>query len=332
MANNIRSWIAGVVILFGLPLAVRAASADAPPEFPQSPEQWINSAPLSTESLKGKAVVLYYFEETCPSCRGMWPARLEVAKKFEGKPVLFIAVNSGTPRPAIQQYVKETGVTWPVLLDFSREFEKKSDVHEINLQNIYQVRVIDGDGRFAIGDFNNLEGTTEAALKNAHWRVEPDAVPALLKPAWLNVEMANFPAAAKPIKTNLMSNKPDIKAAAEKLNAAVDAEMAKDLDAADKLAKSDKKWDAYKAYLRVSDRYQGYTMPEIVSNAKTELSGSDDVKPELVAHKALEAAKRLITTDRSPGHARAVAALKKVIADHENTEAGAEAKTMLAGS
>jgi len=328
MAYNIRGWIAAVVILFGLTAAAQAATNEAP-EFPQSPQQWINSAPLSTEALKGKAVVLYYFEETCPTCRGKWPGRFEAAKKFEGKPVVFIAVNSGTPRPDIQQYVKEVGITWPVLLDFDRSFEKKSGVGEISLQNIYQVRVIDGNGKFGSGAPDNLEATTESALKSAHWRVEPAEVPAVLKPAWTAVEMANFPAAAKPIKSSLNAKQADVKAAAEKLNAAVELEMNKELEEAAKLAKTEKKWDAYKAYMQVADRYQGYAIPEIVSEARSELSGTEEVKPQLAGYKSLEAAKKLVASDRSPTHVRANNALKKVVTDHPGTEAAAEAKVML---
>ncbi len=329
MANTFFARTASLFMLLALPASVYAAEA---PEFPTSPEQWVNSAPLSLESLKGKAVVLYYFEEECPRCRGKWPSRFEAAKKFEGQPVLFIAVNSGTPRPAINQYVKEVGLTWPVLLDFSREFEKKSGVGQISLQNIFQARVIDGQGKFLAGNPEDLEATATAALKTAHWRVEPAEIPPVLKPAWTAVEMANYPAAAKSIKSSLTSAKVDVKAAAEKLNAAVEVEMKQELKAAEQLTSGNKKWAAYKAYMQLADRYQGYSIPESVSQTRTELSGSDEVKPQLAAYKALEAAKKLVATDRSPNRIRATNALKKVAADHADTEAGAEAKQMLSGS
>ncbi len=307
-----------------------SAAAEKAPEFPTSPEQWINSAPLTLESLKGKAVVLYYFEEECPRCRGMWPARLEMAKKYEGQPILFIAVNSGTPRPAIQTYVKEVGVTWPVLLDFDRSFEKSSSLPEINLNNILQVKSIDGKGRFEYTNSDKMEETVEKLLKTAHWRVDPAAVPAALKPAWQAVELANFPAAASTIKKSLTSPKADVRQGAEKLQAAVQQEIDAALAAADKLAKSDKKWEAYKAYLQVTDRFQGFTMPETVSAAKTELSADDRVKIELAGYKSLQSAKKLVATDGSPTHSRATNALKKVVQEHGSTEAGAEAKELLA--
>ena len=33
-------------------------------ELPTSPDNWVNSAPLSNETLKGKGVYLVFFEET----------------------------------------------------------------------------------------------------------------------------------------------------------------------------------------------------------------------------------------------------------------------------
>ena len=63
--------------------------------LPNSPANWMNSAPLSLEQLQGKGIVVWYFEEQCPSCEKKWPAILEMAEKHRDKPVVFIAVNSG---------------------------------------------------------------------------------------------------------------------------------------------------------------------------------------------------------------------------------------------
>ena len=75
-----------VVAVSGL-LLVATARAVEVPEFPADPAQWINSGPLSASGLKGKGIVLWFFEEECPRCRARWPALIESAKKFEGQPV-----------------------------------------------------------------------------------------------------------------------------------------------------------------------------------------------------------------------------------------------------
>ena len=40
------------------------AWAQPAPDLPNSVEQWINTPPLSNEMLRGKAVFLWFFEET----------------------------------------------------------------------------------------------------------------------------------------------------------------------------------------------------------------------------------------------------------------------------
>lgn len=66
--------------------------------LPPEPANWINSVPLSLDSLNGKGAVIWFFEEQCPRCRAAWPDLMALAKKHENEPVAFIAVNSGTPR------------------------------------------------------------------------------------------------------------------------------------------------------------------------------------------------------------------------------------------
>lgn len=46
---------------------------EAPPALPTSPEQWVNSSPLSATALRGKAVFFWFFEEECPSDRQQVP-------------------------------------------------------------------------------------------------------------------------------------------------------------------------------------------------------------------------------------------------------------------
>ena len=58
--------------------------------------------PMSIETMKGKAIVMWFFEPACPNCRALWPSLQETAHKFDDQPVLFVAVCSGRPRSAIE--------------------------------------------------------------------------------------------------------------------------------------------------------------------------------------------------------------------------------------
>lgn len=46
-----------------LVVACCATSAGQDPVLPANPRAWFNSAPMSLEMLRGKGVVLYFFEE-----------------------------------------------------------------------------------------------------------------------------------------------------------------------------------------------------------------------------------------------------------------------------
>src|SRR3954453_19923221 len=90
------------------PLAV-GQTAGVPtqrPALPARADQWINSAPLTYESLRGKGAILYYFEETCPTVMSQWPAMKKLYADNADKPVMFIGVNSGTSRSDLQAYLK----------------------------------------------------------------------------------------------------------------------------------------------------------------------------------------------------------------------------------
>ena len=189
--------------------------ADAVKEFPSEPAMWVNSEPLSVEALKGKGAFVWFYEEGCPRCREKWPEMLATAKKYEGKPVVFIAVNSGTSRNEVENYAQSTGLNWPILVDTSREFEKQSGVSEISLQNIYQLGIISPDGSFSQANAREFGAAAERAAAGAKWTVDPTGMPAALMPAWTAIEMGDFAAAATLVKKGLATNKPEIKEAVE---------------------------------------------------------------------------------------------------------------------
>jgi thiol-disulfide isomerase/thioredoxin len=315
----------------GAPPVGASASGKRPegsaPEFPSDPSQWVNSPPISTEALKGKGVFLWYFEESCPTCRGKWPSLLATAQKYEGKPVLFMAVNSGTSRGEIQQYAQETGITWPIIVDPSREFEQKSGVNEISLQNIYQVRLITADGRSHAGDFRDIEGSITRALDGAKWRVDPAEITPALRAAWTAIEFGNFTAAASAVKRALASSNPALKKAGEKLNGAVQKEMEDELAPIKKALENDEKWDAYKVIASVAQRYRGYSLPESIESDRKRLADDPKVKEELAAKRILDGARKLIA--KSNTRRRGMAQLKKLVQDQPETEAGQRAKELV---
>lgn len=321
--------LASLLLLFVLQSTLLAQKIEntSTPKLPSDPTAWINSAPISNEALKGKAAVLFYFEETCGRCRSEWPERLKEAKSFEGKPVLFIAVNSGTPRDQLEKYLSDVGCDWPTICDPTRSLEKISGVGEITLQNIYQAKIITAEGDFRFGNPTKLKETAETALEGAAWRIDPSDIPAALKPAWSCLEFDNCALAAGPIKKALASKKPELKEAAEKLNASVQSKIEKLLTQAKEAEETGEKWTAYKAYEEITKNYSGYEVKTDIAKAKKSLSTDEAVQKQLAALKKLKAIQKSITTPS--GQRTAKMRLQKLIADEPGSDAALEAQAML---
>lgn len=302
-------------------------SGRSAPKLPNHPAMWINSPPVTNEMLAGKAAVLYFFEETCPRCVEAWPKLLFTAgSKFEGTPVMFIAVNSGTSRPQLEAYLKKNKVTWPTICDTDRSFEREFGFN-ISLENTRQVRLLLPDGSFKPGDPENLEGSAVEALRDAKWKVEPKDVPPMLQPAWLAIEFGKYPDAALLLKKHLNS-RGDLKEAAARLQQVVLEDLNRQLEAAKAAADEDRKWDAFKRYAAISTRFKGYTLPPEVAAQLKELANDEAIKEEQAALKILDTA--LQSAARSPAARKgALRQLQKLIDEHPNTEAAQEARKLL---
>ncbi len=312
-----RAWLAVVfAVIFGT--AVQAEPAKI--QLPADPSLWINSPPVSLESLRGKGVVLYFFEEQCPNCTKKWPELVKLAQQYADKPVVFLGVSSGTDRAEMERYVHTNGVAWPVVLDPTRAVEKAAGVDEISLQNITQYRYITADGSLQHGNWQDVPGTAEKALAGAAWRVDPQGMPAALKPAWMAVELGNFANAAPLIKRASTDKKPEVVAAVAKLQAAADLALTEEIAAAQKTATEDK-WATFKAFRSIAERFKGYTLPADFKTTGSALFKDEEVQKQLAALEDLEALKKGLSSKSPAVYRKTFDKLDKVIADHPGTEA-----------
>jgi thiol-disulfide isomerase/thioredoxin len=290
------------------------------------PGRWIHSPPLTKEMLSGKAVVFYFVEEECPNCARRWPGVLETAAKFQGQPVLFVVVNSGTSRSEFEGYLRRNNVTWPAINDWDRSFERQFG-YEISLENICQVEVLMPDGAFEPGDFNDLEGTAKEAAKSAQWKVEPKEIPDGLRDAWLAIEFGSYPDAARAITKNI-DGKGALGTAAQLLNKFVQDDLTAKIAAAQKHLDEGDSWEAFKGFSVIPVRFKGYEVPADVNSRISELSKNDAVKQELAAQKLLTKAQQ--TAAKGPASLKgAVKQLQSLVKLHPETEAGAQAQQYL---
>ena len=322
-----------VVLFAGLALRVpcpspcqaqQAASEKPEVEFPT---EWVGSAPLSADVLRGKAMLLYFYEEQCPKCKGEWPEILAAARKFSDQPIVFIAVNSGTSRGEVEQYVREVGLDWPVIVDVDRSFETNCGIVQVNLQNIAQVAYINAQGQVRLGKWSDLEGTVQQALAGAKWNVDPSDIPDDLKPAWRSIEFGDYAAAAPALAKIKSARKPEIKAAGQKLLDYVDQRIAGDLDAAKAEASP---YRAHEQHTAIAQRFAGYPAAEKATAARRALAGKPAYKKELAAMKLFERQQQLAASDKPAVRQRALAALQKLVDDAPDSEAARRAREVLA--
>lgn len=296
----------------------------------QFPALWLNSPPVSPEQLKGKLVVLYFFEEDCPRCREAWPDKLDLAKKYADKPVVFIGVNSGTQPDKLQTYLRETGVNWPTIVDVDRSLERFAKVGEISLQNISQLSVITPQGELQRGSWSDWEGTIERYISDAKWRIDPTEIPAALKPIWQNVELGNFGAALSALAKSKKFKDEKSQAAIEKLNGAITDEFNEQLAAAKSAEEAGNKWGAYQRYHAMTVMFKSLPDAKEVKDAEKKLAADTAVAREIKAATMLAKATQSKGSSSAAGEKRRTAALQAIVKDYADTAAGKQAQELLA--
>jgi thiol-disulfide isomerase/thioredoxin len=300
-----------------------------PPVLPARADQWINSAPLTYESLRGKAAILWYFEETCPRVMGEWPAMKKLAADNADKPVLFIGVNSGTSRAVLQAYLKRHDIDWPVIVDSDRSLERASGLEEINLNNIHQARTITADGQFIVSRWDNLPDVVEKALAGAAWKFPYDRVPATFQPAVHRLEYGDYRPADIAVRDGLKDKSPEVRQAAEKLGAYIDRQMNAALQQALASAPADDKFARYEAYSQVAQKFAPHELSKEAADGMKHLAADPVVKEELLAAKAVDANAAAISSLDARTRERATTILQRVVEKYPKTRAGTHAKELL---
>jgi thiol-disulfide isomerase/thioredoxin len=312
-------------LLLALGFLATPASADDPPP---SPKRWINSPPLDLARLKGKLVVLYYFEEQCPQCRREWPERLAVSQQFADQPVLFVAVNSGNNEAGLMKYARQNGVNWPMIVDSDRSFEAATLRSPISLQNIMQVKLITPEGNFVSASYENLGATVAKYVSQAKWSVDPAGIPASLKGAWRAVELGEFGKAADSLAATKPKNADD-KTAHDKLMAAVTAVFDERMREAKTAEDAGEKWKAFKLYRDINGQFKSLPQSKDVKEAGTRLVADPAVIREKKAGTMLAAAMKTAGGTTNAAKKRAMTMLDQVVKDFGDTEAGIEANQLL---
>lgn len=118
-----------VLLLFALLLPACAALAATPPEAPKAPqfthsrtEEWLNSKPLTLDSLRGKVVLVEFWTFDCINClrSAAWVKKVASEKSTGG----LVVIGVHTPElpqerdvTNVRKAVGKLGITYPVMID-----------------------------------------------------------------------------------------------------------------------------------------------------------------------------------------------------------------------
>lgn len=297
-------------------------------ELPQNPRAWINSPPISTQAMKGKAIVLYFFEEGCPRCREKWPAILAANQASQSQPVMLIAVNSGSTPDQVARYVKQQRINIPVIMDVDRSLERAAGVNEVSLKNIWQARIVGPDGDLKRANGGDIPATLQSAAADASWNVDPSLMPVAMMPTWRQVEFGDYASASRMVNRFVKDRRPDVKAAGEALQNHVNEQLNTMVQQAGEAIDSGETWRAFRLYETIEVQFAGYDLPEVVSQQLSALKKDDSIGQQIEAMRLWKTTEKMSQSGRaSPTRVKAM--LEAIIKKHPGTEAASMAEAAI---
>lgn len=115
-----------VLVIIALTVAssgVSGNSAKAGPEFTHTdPQSWINSDPITLESLRGRVVLIDFWAFECWNCYRSFPWLNSLEKRFEGEPFTIVGVHSPEYEhekniDSVRKKAREFDLKHPIMID-----------------------------------------------------------------------------------------------------------------------------------------------------------------------------------------------------------------------
>ena len=121
---------------------------------------------ISLDDLQGKVVLIDFWATWCAPCREALPHVRDIAKKFDGQPLVVLSVSLDTDESKWKEFVAKNEMTWPQYFDHGFT---GSIATSFNVKAIPHTFTIDADGILQdehIGDAS-IEGKLKKLVKRA---------------------------------------------------------------------------------------------------------------------------------------------------------------------
>jgi len=270
--------IAGSV--FGcLLVALLATAASAAPAADFPPGTFSDGQQYKLADFEGKVVVLFFYEQHCPKCRGLIPERNKVVDQFKDKPVKFIAVAPGDTTLDALAYTRDTKLKMPAFSDLFGVMQTRYG-HKISMQNIYQFAIIGPTGDI-VGHSMNPDDI-EKALAGVKLKYKEGGYHASLNQIVDALDWGQYQRAMPFLKRAMKDSKKEVAESAKKLFDDVKAQGKEWLTEAAK-ASDGEPVKAYDLYKKVSLAFVGEDLAKEADAALKTLAKNKAVIDELAA-------------------------------------------------
>lgn len=91
----------------------------------------LNNRTVRLSDFKGKLVVVRFWSSGCSACVAEMPVIDEFGRRYSGKGMVILAVNIGDSKEAVQKFVGDLDISFPVLLDPALIAAKKYGVRAV---------------------------------------------------------------------------------------------------------------------------------------------------------------------------------------------------------
>jgi peroxiredoxin len=269
-----------VLVLLALSTIASAAgnAGEKAADFP--PGLFTDGNHYSLKDLEGKAVVLFFYEQDCPTCRGKIPERNEVVAKYKDAPVKFIAIAAGDSLAEARAYVASTHLDMLVFADNFSLMEKRYG-QTISLKNIYQFRVIDPTGK--IVEYRMEPEAIDKVIARVKYKYKRDDYDPKLGQAVYLFDWGQYAEGMRVLKPFMKSSKKEVLESAKALYEKVKADGEQWLADAEAANKAEKSVEAYDLYTKVANVFVGEELAKKAADPLKKLAASKDVKDELAA-------------------------------------------------
>jgi len=142
----------------------------------QSISGWINSEPLTLNSLKGRVVILDFWTYGCYNCQNTLPEMKKLHAKYDKEGLVIIGVHTSEfpyerKRENVERAVASAGLTYPIALDSNNTTWKLYGNHWWPRQTIIDVNGEVAYEHVGEGSYREIEVKVVELLKGLKARV-----------------------------------------------------------------------------------------------------------------------------------------------------------------